>query len=142
MCLTTTNPAIYVAEEDIYVYKKLDKFPVSRKNRTISEILLWRNRFCYKAAAIGYKYKRLGVNPYVPLRVVPRYDNNYVVHEGYHSDVLAQRDSNALFMIPAGTKFIRGWYNSDSFRINYVSETIIFVKSLSRKEVEKLVRNQ
>lgn len=54
----------------------------------------------------------------------------FEVEEGYHSDVV-DCNSNALFIIPKGTKYIAGWFNTNVGRKNYVSETIKFVRKIS-----------
>ncbi len=125
MCLTTKDPTILVAEADIQVYKELDY----KKEGN------WFQRLFAKGEPYSlferYLYDKDVAQPQVTLKPIKRYGEDvYNVFEGYHSDVKRLRDSNALFVIPAGTKYIVGYHNDNKGRANYVSETIIFKKKI------------
>lgn len=131
MCLTTNTPEILVAQEDITVYKYLFTTRVKyrqtgimrlfRKWKTVQEIRTHNRQYAYKVGEI---------QPLV--EIVPiEWAGNWEVKQGYHSDVTFNKfQSNAEFKIPKGTKYIKGWYNDEKNRENYVSETIVFVKML------------
>lgn len=123
MCLTTLNPEIKVADRDIKVYKELD-FP----SRNLTTLLFGTKKG--KALYNSHTYEKGELQPIERLYVDIGRSGKWTVHLGYHSDKEKQHRSNALFIIPKGTKYVQGWFNDDTDRENYVSETIIFKKRL------------
>lgn len=126
MCLTTSNPEVKVAQEDIEVYKSI----VFSRNGFFGRLF---NRRRGRSGLTGHLYRRGEIQMNVRLYARPIRSGSYRVDEGYHSDVKRIYSSNALFVIPKGTKYIEGWYNDTTDRKNYVSETIIFKKRLKQK---------
>lgn len=133
MCLTTKDPTIKIAEEDITVYKCLDKKKVKRKG-FFNRLFNGKYRIAFEAMNHNHEYKIGKLNSPIKIKAVAdRYDE-FSVEKGYHSFVDQDNPRvssiNALFIIPKGTKYIKGWYNDDENILNYVSETIIFVKEI------------
>lgn len=133
MCLTTKDPTIKIAQEDIIVYKTLAKVELRRTDRTWLQKLFGTNK--YRIALMSEVYRtfeyKIGelcpqqfLDP-LPVYHVPNYPNACIVERGYHSDVDRLYTSNAIFIIPKGTKYIEGYFNDQPSRANYVSETII-----------------
>lgn len=114
MCLRTQDPNIRVTEDDILVYKTL------RYDNGDPESLVYN--FVYK------EFKACPTEYLLPEKISHR--SFYYVEKGYHSDVKQRKDSNALFVIPKGTKYIKGRLNVSSDRLNYVSETIVYLGRL------------
>lgn len=136
MCLTTKDPTVHVAEKDIIVFKRLDVFESRNKKRSFFQRLFGLNktvkRYCPTYSS-SLEYKLNEKNP--EMCIIPRqYGEYYEVESGYHSDVVHSPSyHNATFVIPKGTRYIKGWYNDEEERENYVSEQIIFVEILDRK---------
>lgn len=114
MCLRTQDPTIRVTEDDILVYKTL------RYDNGDPESLAYN--FVYK------KFEACPTEYLLPQELF--YRSYYYVEKGYHSDVKQRKDSNALFVIPKGTKYIKGRFNDWPDRANYVSETIVYLGRL------------
>lgn len=127
MCLITRDATIKIAEKDMYVYKQLEIIPSTLKRKGILGVLGFKKKHFYSLVNF-YKYEKHVLQPYVQLRPYQYYSNpeKYEVNQGYHSDAGSVKGSNAVFVIPKGTKYIQGYYNNDKSRVNYVSETIIF----------------
>jgi hypothetical protein len=126
MCLTTSDPEIKVATEDIKVYKQLIIRYVPNENRTILQRLFGLKKTRMRAESIiqTHEYKIGETAPNVELVTTPFFDF-FEVERGYHSDAEFQGNSNAILVIPKGAKYIQGWYNDENWRPNYVSETLI-----------------
>lgn len=127
MCLTTDNPEIRIATEDIYVFKM-----VHFAKRSFWE---WLFRKPLRANAVhrsDHLYIQGVIQPTVEVKPAYQEDGGYTeVRKGYHSHVYHKLwESNALFMIPKGTKYMQGYFNGDTARHNYVSESIVFVGKL------------
>lgn len=125
MCLTTKDPTIKIAEEDIKVYKNLEYPRVPFFKRLFNLTLAYP----YANVWTRHTYQKGVVQPNVPLEPIDEGDNEFTVHQGYHSYV-EPCALNSLFIIPKGTKYIEGWNNCNENSKNYVSETIIFAKKL------------
>lgn len=134
MCLTTNDPTIKVAEQDITVYKLLSVHNKRETGRNWFQILFGLNRYrkVFSATVNNFEYKIGEVNKTEELRVHPMHAGLNEVNCGYHSDAVPNGHSNAVFVIPKGTKYIAGWYNTTRDRANYVSETIIFKEVLKK----------
>lgn len=52
-----------------------------------------------------------------------------IINEGYHSYVHFFSNGNQLFLIPKGTKYVRGGINDHDRNNGYVSENIIWLGS-------------
>ena len=134
MCLRTLNPEVKIAEDDMLVYKRLEIRHIPNTKRTIFQRIFRRNMWkkIPLSRHTGYQYELGVLNPKVKLIVQEGYNKGtYKVEEGYHSDDrLLPYGNNALFVIPKGTLYIEGWHNEETYRKNYVSETIIFKKFL------------
>lgn len=129
MCLTTSDPEIKVAQEDILVYKEL------YYQRSGFFSFLFRTKKGWASLQTHHEYVKGELQPPTELRPIKdRYgDSDYRVYQGYHSEALRVTGTNALFVIPKGTKYIEGFNNGARSRPNYVSETIIFKKRLKEK---------
>lgn len=134
MCLTTNDPTIKVAEQDITVYKMLYPAEVPNPNRNFFQRLFGLSKFVdgWQAESGNCHYTIGEVNPTVELYPYGYSSGNSSVDQGYHSDAVPNAYSNAVFVIPKGTKYIAGWYNTTRDRANYVSETIIFKEVLKK----------
>lgn len=111
MCLTVNTFEIKTAEKDIVVYKNLNNGESSMQRFT---------------------YKRFKHNFNIPIKLestrfgVPR------VNQGYHSFLTPQaysynsESTNSVFIIPKGTQYVEGFYNTTSIP-NYVSSDIIYI---------------
>jgi len=132
MCLNTKDVTVKVAENDILVYKEVMIYKKVKKNRNrnLFQKLFGLNKFVnmYSSAGTGYEYEIGKINPTEELRPYPLWNglDTYYVEAGYHSDTKRRADSNALFVIPKGTKYIEGWFNDNEARPNLISETIVF----------------
>ncbi len=131
MCLSTLNPEILIAQEDITVYKSLETWTRAVRQKGIMRLFRkYKKVKEMRSSSTGHVYKVGEIQPLVGLIPV-EYGKTWEVEEGYHSDVTySPMFSNTEFKIPKGTKYIRGWFNDDEDRMNYVSETIVFVKML------------
>lgn len=128
MCLTTFDSNVYTAEADIEVYKCLD-YPTPSKN-LIKRLFFPKHP---RSSIVGHEYKKGVLQEKATLNPKGVYlTNELTVDEGYHSDT-CWHYSNATFVIPKGTRYMKGWYNDDRSRINYVSETIVYKGKLKRK---------
>jgi hypothetical protein len=129
MCLTTDNPEIQIAAEDITVYKKVIVRYKENTNRNFFQKLFGLNKTTeiYEALIHHFFYQMGKPEPIVELVATPIL-NVFEVEKGYHSDAQQVPSANAICVIPKGTKFIYGWYNEEKHRPNYVSETIILKK--------------
>lgn len=112
MCLTTNDPRIKTADENMLVYKIIGGDNSSYHNRL--------------------KYIRGKVNPKVKLNTFRFLDSRpFIVNEGYHSSPDSFRtgdgEANSIFIIPKGASYIEGTYNDSSSILNIVSSTIIFI---------------
>jgi len=128
MCLRTYNPEIKITDRDIRVYKTL--FITKEKyypNFLYKLLGIAFERKLYFSESTNYKYEIGKTNKEVKLNLSRIFDNIWVVNEGYHSDVRPY-GSNATFIIPKGSEYIEGWYNTNTSRKNYVSSNIIFEK--------------
>lgn len=134
MCLTTRDPEIKIATQDIIVYKELTVMKTHKERNWLDKLFGTKRYQTEHRSDRGYEYKIGKINPTVELlpRVMWSSDEGDIseVEQGYHSDIEQQEDSNAIFVIPKGTKYIEGWYNDDTDRPNIVSETIIFKQLL------------
>lgn len=121
MCLTTDKNEIKVAKDDIIVFKNLNYI---RSKWFIKELLGFKIAM---SSVQNHIYKRGILQPYITLRLFAHYrdPNIFTVEEGYHSNV-EEFGSNAVFIIPKGTKYVEGWNNGYKSIKNYVSETIIY----------------
>lgn len=126
MCLTTKDPAIKIAEQDIKVYKHLEYPKVKFLKRLFNPSLAYP----YSSVWSKYVYKKGETQPAVTLNPVQDNYEEFRVHQGYHSHATPEK-SNSLFIIPKGTKYIEGWNNGNEEIKNYVSETIVFVEKLT-----------
>ncbi len=127
MCLTTDNPEIRIATEDIHVFKN-----VTFTKRSFWDWLFRRPLKAYSTITGPYLYIQNVVQPHVELGIFYIEGFDTQVEEGYHSYVYYKKyQSNALFIIPKGTKYIQGYHNGDEEIQNYVSESIILVKKLN-----------
>lgn len=111
MCLTTNDPTIKIAKENIIVFKTGD---YSRHS-----IMSPR----------GYRYYKMKNNPYVQLIPTVELRINtptilHIVDEGYHS---YNHFHHALFVIPKGARYINGWFNGNKGTKNRVSSNIIYI---------------
>ena len=119
MCFNTTKyMKARIAKEDIICYKKGLNF--DEKTGVFIPY---------------YKHFKYGVDitqPTVKLKKEERdvYDNDYVIHEGYHSYMDKSSCSDYLpcgeFIIPKGTRYYKSIRDGE-----YVSETIIFKRILN-----------
>lgn len=126
MCLTTNDPAIKVATEDIVVYKLL-QYPtkVGFFKRLFKSSLTWPFSTVWGYHLYQPKIKQ----PIVKMGIEEGSDDEWTVHEGYHSYV-SPRNCNAKCIIPKGAQYIEGWNNDNKLLKNYVSETIVYVGKL------------
>lgn len=126
MCLTTDNPTVKVAEQDIKVYKSLYFHEQRVRSKNFFKRLFGMKDVIVtpKSGVQNFKYMTGALQPSVELQSYPD-GNRHEYHRGYHSDADIRSESNALFVIPKGTKYVEGWFNQ-----NYVSETIVYVKRL------------
>lgn len=112
MCLKVKGDVVFkVATKPIVVYKEI----AFRKSGNYS-------LFEY------FKYKRLRSNEEVKL--LPKTNENSVyseIHAGYHSDIVANDSTNAIFVIPKGATYAEGQFNSIESRRNYVSSNIVYI---------------
>src|SRR5688572_6190332 len=115
MCLTTRHPAIKVAESDIKVYKSW-----SYPYRNLLQRIFTKVKEGY-SIIMSHTYLRNEVQPNEELVPYELGGGKWSVESGYHSDKDKRGDSNALFIIPRGTKYIEGWYGDRVSRKNYVS---------------------
>lgn len=90
----------------------------------------WKTIYEMRSSSTGHVYKVGEIQPLVNIEPI-EWRDIWEVEEGYHSDVNYNMiRSNAEFKIPKGTRYVKGWFNDDEGRENYVSETIVFVKML------------
>lgn len=120
MCLTTNNPEIKIAQEDIIVYKKVN-FPKWK-------ILRFFYVFSYFK---DYKYIRNKLNKFIKLTPIEEHSGSarghtHAVYEGYHA-YKNLFHVNAIFIIPKGTPYIE---DNDAIFSEIVASTIIFKKIL------------
>lgn len=112
MCLTTNDPTLKTAQENMVVYKLIEG-----NRRSIHN---------------NYKYVVGKSNPTILLIGYLPYSNSevYKFDDGYHSspypDITGDGPSNSVFVIPKGASYVEG-YNNNSSQKNYVSSTIIYV---------------
>lgn len=125
MCLTTKDPAIKIAEQDIIAYKRLEYPKVKFLQRLFKPSLAYPFSCTWK----HFIYKKGVHQPKVVLHPIDDGDDEYTVHDGYHTFVSSDH-ANAMFIIPKGAKYIEGWNNNDETNRNYVSETLVYVGKL------------
>ncbi len=133
MCLTTNDPTLKVAEQDITVYKRVNRYKVQNNNRTLWEKILGKNKIItvVEAESHSFQYHIDEKCPTVELSPFRTFgdDDEFEVEAGYHSYV-DMNGCNSVFIIPKGTRYIDGWYNDSKSIANRVSETIILKELL------------
>lgn len=113
MCLTTNDPTIKVATEDIFVFKECSEI-----DKNYAKVSVAKEDFTYEA---GKATEKVHLKPI-------EYIGYFEVNEGYHSHNFPTKYADGLFVIPKGTEYIDGWFNSTPSLLNRVSSSLIFVK--------------
>lgn len=136
MCLTTRDATRLVAEEDIKVYKHLSLNYIPNENRTFWQRLFGKNKYIIQARASisDFTYEIDKVCPNEELKPFTTYGGLYEVERGYHSYPEMRPECNAVFIIPKGTGYIKGYYNDARHIVNLVSETIILKEIIKEND--------